>query len=323
MNVAPNPPLLVVRMSNWIGDVVLMLPALQRLERHYRLHLVGKRWLGELLAAYGWACHVHPRSWRERVALLRRLRALDPAARALCVPTSLSSALEFRLAGLPAVGYAKEGRSPLLARALPLPKGVHMADHFARLADALLAPLQGPGATPDSPAEPAARMRLGKDAEAKAREALASVNVSTRFVVVCPLASGAIDGQDKRWPGFPALVDALQAQRIPVLACPGPGEEAELQSRLPGVIALPGLSVAAYAGVLAQAACVVANDTGPGHLAAALGVPLVSVLGPTDPSRWGARGAAVQILREWPAWPPVDRVLAAVETGLRETPGRP
>jgi heptosyltransferase II len=323
MTVAPNPPLLIVRMSNWIGDVVLMLPALERLGRHYRLHLVGKRWLGDLLAAYHWTCHLHPKTWRERVALLRRLRAIDPNARALCVPTSLSSALEFRLAGLPAVGYAKEGRSPLLARALPIPTGVHMADHFARLAEAM--PERVGTQAPSSPCPPgnASRLQLTPTVLTQARAAIAQADIRSPFVVICPFASGAIDGQDKRWPGFPALVQALRARSVPVLACPGPGEEGELRIHSPDVVALSGLSVAAYAGVLAHAACVVANDTGPGHLAAALGVPLVSVLGPTDPTRWGARGPRVHLLRSWPAWPETPQVLESVLTCLRSPPGRP
>ena len=323
MTVAPNPPLLVIRVSNWIGDIVLMLPALERLGQHYRLHLVGKRWLADLLAAYGWTCHVHPRTWRERVDLLRRLRRLDSRARALCMPTSLSSALEFRLAGLPAIGYAKEGRSPLLAQALPIPRGVHMSDHFAQLAEAALPASVATGNpfAAESAGQPSAGLRLAPAVRDEARQAIDSAGVKAPFVVICPFASGAIEGQDKRWPGFAELVQALAARGVPVLACPGPGEESELRERLPGVVALPGLSVAAYAGVLDQAACVVANDTGPGHLAAALGVPLVSVLGPTDPSRWGARGDHVRILRGQPDWPPVDQVLAAVDSSLGKTPG--
>ena len=64
----------------------------------------------------------------------------------------------------------------------------------------------------------------------------------------------------------------------------------------------------------AQAAAVVANDTGPGHMAAAVGAPLVSVLGPTDAARWAPWGPTVRVAqRTGGAWPDVDEVLALVQ----------
>ena len=152
------------------------------------------------------------------------------------------------------------------------------------------------------------------------REKLAAAGISTPFVVLCPFASGAIDGQDKRWPAFPELAQVLARRGMQAVACPGPGEELALEAGFPTVVALPGLSVAAYAAVISQAAAVVANDTGPGHLAAALLVPLISVLGPTDPARWGARGRSVRILRRWPEWPGVEEVVQALPSAH---PGKP
>ncbi len=100
---------LVLRLRNWVGDVTLGVPALQRLaDAGYDLTLVGKGWARDLLAGHGWPMHVLPATWRERVSLLRRLRAEAKAAdpgfdrrlNAVCYPYSFSSALEFRLAGL-------------------------------------------------------------------------------------------------------------------------------------------------------------------------------------------------------------------------------
>ena len=59
------------------------------------------------------------------------------------------------------------------------------------------------------------------------------------------------------------------------------------------------------------------GDCGPGnnaegHMAAAMGAPLVSVLGPTDPARWAAVGPAVRIVRKPGGWPTLDDVLAQV-----------
>ena len=77
---APRP--LIVRVRNFIGDVVLGIPALERLQRAgYELHLVGKPWAKSLLEAYGWPVARYPKSFADRRALLadiaHPLRARD------------------------------------------------------------------------------------------------------------------------------------------------------------------------------------------------------------------------------------------------------
>jgi heptosyltransferase-2 len=61
---------------------------------------------------------------------------------------------------------------------------------------------------------------------------------------------------------------------------------------------------------------VVSNDTGPGHIAAAVGAPLLSVLGPTDPSRWGAVGPGVHIVQQTAGWPTVEAVATRAQALL-------
>jgi heptosyltransferase II len=60
----------------------------------------------------------------------------------------------------------------------------------------------------------------------------------------------------------------------------------------------------------------VSNDTGPGHMAAAVGTPLVSVLGPTAPEQWRPWGERVDTVRCWPAWPQAEDVLQLVHERL-------
>ncbi len=62
----------------------------------------------------------------------------------------------------------------------------------------------------------------------------------------------------------------------------------------PGVTVLPSLNLSALAGVLQGAQAVVTLDTGPGHLAAALGRPVLALYGATSPQQTGTRGAARQ-----------------------------
>ncbi len=307
---------LIVRLRNWVGDVTLSLPTLQRLaDAGCDLHLVGKGWARDLLAGHGWPVHALPASRRDRVALLRRMRCEVGVDRrrgigALCLPDSFSSALELRLAGLGALGHAWEGRRLLLARALRRPRGVHELAVYWGLGDALLgtrAPL------PDAIAlAPSARH---VDAAAALRDAH---RIAPGYVVVCPFAGGTFEGRDKCWPAFAEFVaDELPRRGRAVVVCPGPGDEARVaRERYPGAVQLDGVDLGTYAALLRDAAAMVSNDTGPGHVAAAVGTPLVSVLGPTDPAQWRPWGPGVQVLGGNGAWPDRRDVAAALDRAL-------
>ena len=312
----PRRPL-IVRLRNWVGDVTLGVPLLQRLaDEGCDLHLVGKGWARDLLAGHGWPVHVLPKTWQERVALLRRLKAETAVAGAgraldaLCLPYSFSSALEFRLAGLRALGYAYEGRSLLLARAVPRPQGVHELQVYWALGDTLLGRVAPP------PACIGLRVSAGQRAQAQALRD--THGIEPRCIVICPFAGGTWSKQDKTWPGFAAFV----AQVLPgfgrsVVVCPGPGEEAIAREHFAGARLLPGVGLGAYAALLQDAAVMVSNDTGPGHIAAAVGTPLVSVLGPSDPALWRAGGPGVLVLQGAGTWPAADAVQAAVARALQ------
>ena len=83
MPLSPSPPL-VVRLRNWVGDVTLSLPLLQRLSAAgYDLTLLGKGWARELLAGQGWPVHVLEPTARGRVHQMRALRRARSAARKL------------------------------------------------------------------------------------------------------------------------------------------------------------------------------------------------------------------------------------------------
>lgn len=305
----PNPTRpLIVRLRNWVGDVTLGLPVLQRLaDAGYALRLLGKGWAKELLAGHGW--RVEPLAGRtlDRIHQLRRLRAEaradDPGfgqrLNAVCFPYSFSSALEFRLAGLRAIGHAYEGRSPLLARAVPRPQGLHELAVYWDLGSRLL------GADAPLPA------RIGLRPAARHLERAAAFGLSPGYVVICPFAGGTWSGEDKTWPAF-ADFAAQELSRLgrEVVICPGPGEGA-IADRFPHARRLDGVDLGTYAALLQRAALMISNDTGPGHIAAAVGAPLLSVLGPSDPAQWGAWGPSVTVVQGAAGWPSVDEVAAA------------
>jgi heptosyltransferase-2 len=301
---------LIVRLRNWVGDVILGVPALHLLQSQgYELQLVGKGWAGPLLAGEGWKVHTRPDGLRQSAAQLRDLRtqarAVDPGFdrrdNALVLPTSFSSALEMRLAGLRAVGYAQEGRSPLLRRSVEQrARGAHALTSYWDLACEFLR----------LPADPPGKIELKTlpSDQAAADELLAANGVRPGFIVICPFAGGLFEKQDKTWPAFAEFTRQLLPLGRDVVACPGPGEESIVSDQHPGVTSLAGVRLGIYGALLRRAALVVSNDTGPAHLAAAVGAPVLSVLGPTKPEQWAPWGPNVEVVRHWPRWPTVDEV---------------
>jgi heptosyltransferase-2 len=312
---------LIVRVRNWVGDVVLGLPALRLLEQHgYSLHIVARgKWAPALLAGYPWPVHVQPRKLMERVAQLRAIRdectRLDPGFRrrenAFVLPQSFSSALEMRLAGLKAVGYGQEGRSPLLARSEKVTYGGQALRSYWDLACKFLRVDGEPPTHID--------LQLNAAKAAKADALLASHGIAPGYVMICPFAAGLATERklEKKWPGFPEFVQRAGTELgRPLVVYPGPGEHDQARALYPAACMLEGADLAVYAALLSRAALVVANDTGPGHMAGALGRPVLSVLGPTVAHQWAPYGPRVHVVQHPQpdtgptVWPTVDEVTA-------------
>ena len=309
--VPSTPRPLICRIRNFIGDVVLLIPALERLQRAgYELHLVGKPWANSLLEGYGWQITRYPKTFSERRATLKQvavpLRLKDPTfnarINALTFATSFSSALDMRAAGLKPFGYAVEARSLLLNRSAPIVYGEHAIDSYWRLTSHFL--------NDQSPPPDAVKLRISSVADRLASVALASAGVRPGYVVLVPFAGGTFEKMDKKWPHFKALADALAATGRDIVMAPGPDEMEAARAVCPTAKLLPKLELGPYAAVMRDAALTISNDTGPGHMAASVGGHLLSVLGPTKAEQWGPRGPRVSVLQRYPEWPTTDAVAA-------------
>jgi heptosyltransferase-1 len=103
----------------------------------------------------------------------------------------------------------------------------------------------------------------------------------------------------KRWPiqRFAGLVNPLRERGLACVVAGGPDVVA-MAREIPGTIDVTGkTSLRQLTALLEGAALVVANDSGPMHIAAALGRPLVTPFGPTNPVRTGPYGRMDSVIR--------------------------
>ncbi|MFH1477289.1 MAG: glycosyltransferase family 9 protein [Verrucomicrobiota bacterium] len=120
----------------------------------------------------------------------------------------------------------------------------------------------------------------------------------------------------KNWPveKFALLADcvrrSMSAQPLFILGEADADAKRALPRLMPAVPVLTNRTLKEVASVLAVSRGYVGNDSGITHLAAALGIPVVALFGPTDAAMWGPRGAHVVILR---GRAPTSEALAAIE----------
>jgi heptosyltransferase-2 len=310
----------IVRLPNWVGDVVMSLPALSHLaQAGYTPVLVGTGWARSLLAGYGWEFHPRAGAFRAWVAQLQELhrRAARQDAgfgarlNTLLLTNSFSSAFEAWLARLRPVGYRQDARGWMLSGAVAQPRDpVHESTRFWHLATTLS------GSEIPQPAQ--LRLQVAPLALQAADTLLAQHALGGHFACIVPFATGTLRGQSKAWPAFAPFARWLK-QLLPVVVVPGPGGESALaHAQYPEAISFEGVDLGAYAGILRRARLVVANDTGPAHIAAAVGAPLLSVLGPTDAVRHRPWGAHVNVVQQAP-WPTLEQVTAEARRMLDES----
>lgn len=310
---------LLVRLSA-IGDVVHTLPAAAALWRAG--HEVG--WLVEPAArslVQGSPAvqrvHLAPAARRFSLRAAWAARAELRAARydvALELQGLWKSAAWARLSGAAVVGYARRFRREpasalLLGERRALPDGLpHVIDKNLALLQALGVSAVGAREFPLPPLEEAA---------ARIERELAALRLGP-FVLLNP--GGGWPG--KLWPAesFGELARRLAARGLPSLVAWGPGEEA-LAARV--VAASGGAARASFATTLLEltalarrARVVVSADTGPLHLACAVGAPVVGLFGPTDPARNGPFSPADVVVRRVPACAPCHRRACPTHAGV-------
>jgi heptosyltransferase-2 len=268
----------LVRAPNWVGDVVLSLPALRDLRRNFpsaRLSVLARPAVAEVYEAVSEVDAVREtRSFGADVESLRGAFDLG-----VLLPNSFGTALQLHRAGVPERwGYATDGRGRLLTRKCPVRDEIR-GESEVYYYRAMLAGL-GLLVT----AVPDASLRALDAWRERARSLLEGEGP---WLGINP---GASFGTAKRWipERYAAVADRL-AQRFglrPVVvggAAERPVAEALAAAmRTPVQVLCGRTSLGELTGVLSELRLLLTNDSGPMHLAAALGTKLVAVFGSTN-----------------------------------------
>ena len=302
MKPGATPERLIVRLPNWLGDTVMAVPTLRALREAWpdsRVLLAGP-W-AQMLAGQGVAdvLVTYPRDWRGRLATADTVRTFR-ADLAVLLPNSLEAAIAARYWGpRRRVGFAVGGRTLLLTDPVPPPSmRMHQVDEYLCLAEHLSAPIETHIPRLAAPAN--------DEAGARARELLDEVAAPVGARVGLHVA--AEYGPAKLWP-LPRVIEGCRALAAagltPILL--GTRRDA---SRAEAVIAATGVASlvgrddpTVLPGLLAALDALIAGDTGVSHLAAALGTPVATLFGPTDPTLSAPRGPVTMLRHPVPCAP--------------------
>ncbi|MCC7418260.1 MAG: lipopolysaccharide heptosyltransferase II [Acidobacteria bacterium] len=285
---------LVILAPNWLGDAVMALPAVADLRRALpRAHLAAaaRPGIAPLFRMVPEVDEVLTLDGRAHGGGL----ACGGFDTALLLPNSFRSALAAARARIPGRwGYRTDWRAMLLTRSVAPPSRVHQTEYYQRLVREL--------GFPSGSGVPA--VRIPDAARAKGAGALAHAGWDGRAPLVA-LAPGAAYGGAKRWPPrhFGELAAALASDGIVAVlvgsAADRPtGAEVIAACREGGALLdlVGSTDLETLAGVFAHCRTLVTNDSGAMHLAAALGVPITAVFGPTRDRETRPAGAAHVVL---------------------------
>lgn len=289
-------------LPNWLGDLVMATPTLRSLRRHFgaeakmigivRPHLAdvlrGTPWLDEQ-----WPFNPHGQGPHSRhFPLLGRMRR-ERLDMVVMLTNSPRPAILTYLAGVKSrVGYARAGRGPLLTSKVYRPRtngrpvDLPMVDYYLQLAEVV-------GCPPESRCLELAT--LDQD-ERAADRVWDSLGLRDDGRVIALNSSGAY-GASKLWPdGHFAELARRIVQRLDhdVLVMCGPNERGIAENIVrranhPRVVCMANqpLDLGVAKACVRRSRLMISTDSGPRHMAAAFGLPVVTVYGPILPI-WSA-----------------------------------
>ena len=305
---------LLVRATNWLGDAVMSIPALRAIREAFPdwgITVLARPWVADLYAREEFCDRIlrYDRNgdhgglggkWR----LAAELRS-DQYDCAILLQNAFDAALLAWLARIPRrIGYARDGRGFLLTDAVALPGPNDIPKHQRFYYLELLRRAGLINQLPES-----TDIRLGS---AGLAAAAGRAQWQRRALPAGPwigVSPGAAFGGAKRWlpERFAEAASKLSSDFDAHVAVFGSPAEAELCEFVVGQVGsraynLAGrTTLAEFIDLAATCRLYLTNDSGPMHVATALGVPTIAVFGATDDHATGPSGSWARVVRQ-----PVD-----------------
>jgi len=299
---------ILVRATNWVGDVVMTLPALEAIGLNFpesSITVLAKPWVLPLFENHPVVDEVIPygkegRYGKRLSELFRVIRVIQRGRFDLAIlfQNAFEAALLAYLGRVPfRLGYNTDGRGFLLTHGVIRNEGVlkvHQVVYYLTLLKTM--GWEAPEKDPSLYADPG-------DVE-KARDLLRSSGIREGDILV-GLSPGAIFGEAKRWPPerFAAIGDWAAQRWGAKIVVMGSRGEMDICRSLCSAMTQRSLnlcgrtSLGEAMGVIKECQFFVTNDSGLMHVASALGVPTVAIFGSTDPVVTGPRGPITRIVK--------------------------
>jgi len=305
---------IMIRATNWVGDAIMALPALRAIRQRHpdaAISIVARPYVADIYRDQKICDDLIPydpnsihRGWsgREKLAADLRNRKFDIA---LLLQNAFDAAWLAWRAQIPQrIGYARDARSLLLTKAIPVPKSGEIPAHEKFY---YLELLRRAGWLDQLTDEPHITLRVPDAARQRATQTLLE-NGARPHAARIAVGAGASYGSAKCWPPerFAKSLNALLSHTdADVILFGTPGElpvstaiASELQ-RAP--INLTGkTSIADLPALLSQCHLFLGNDSGAMHVAAAVGLPVVAIFGPTDPNGTAPVTPRITIVQQKP-----------------------
>lgn len=289
---------ILIRATNWVGDAIMALPAIRVvrnrfpeaqitiLARPYVADIYDRQGICDELIAYD-PSGPH-KGWRGRERLARELRTKKFDV-ALLLQNAFDAAWLAWRAEIPQrVGYARDGRTLLLTKAIPVPKPGQIPPHEKFY---YLELLRGIGWLDTLPDESLIVLQVTEEQKRRANDTLLKAGVRNGAFRVA-IGAGASYGSAKCWlpERFAAVANQLQLEQDADILLFGTPAEASVSTAIASAmprqpIDLTGkTTITDLPALLSLCNLFLGNDSGAMHVAAAVGLPVVAIFGSTDPS---------------------------------------
>jgi len=285
---------ILIRAPNHLGDCIMALPAINETREAYEnstVTVMAPASLTDLFVKNPAIDDIipipteHVHGLMAVVKIRELIEAYEPFDVGYILPPSFGAAASFKLAGVTTrIGYIADGRRLLLTRPLPLPEPLN-SEHRSELYFSLLRRGCGKDLTYVKP-----KLFLDEADTQQADAILESFELepARSFAAVACRAVA----ESRRWgqENYTALVRWLTTEvGLPVVLVGGADDVAEAEAIVAAVADAPVTNLAGKtnlresAGILSRASLFVGNDSGPAHLAASVGCPIVVLSGADDP----------------------------------------